>query len=172
MSAAAIRRTGQPVRRDSYDVDDPRAQVFRPIEGGMKFVDAYLAVLEEWDNQIKKKGEQHQLGGRCRKVLEVLLRRCTDFRTGVCEPCLDTLMKHTRLARATVVSALRRLSRHGFVNWVRRTIRTDNAIGEGPQVKQASNAYFFDLALLPKRVAMALTAKLRKKAVTIVVAGD
>ena len=48
------RRTYQPVRRDSFDVNDKRAQVFRPIEGGIAFVDAYLKVLEEWADLVKQ----------------------------------------------------------------------------------------------------------------------
>lgn len=167
MNAVTDKRTFQPVRRDSFDIDDPRAQVFRPIEGGIKFVEVLLDALDEWDNQIKRKGERHQIGANARRVLEVLLRRCTDFRTGISEPCLDTLMKHTRLARATVVASLARLAKHGFIDWVRRTMRTDNDPGEGPQVKQVSNAYFFDLTRLPKRVVTWIQAKLRKKGVTI-----
>lgn len=160
-------RTFQPVRRDSFDVDDPRAQVFRPIEGGIKFVEVYLEVFDEWANIIKKPGEQHELNANCRKVLEKILRKCTDFKTGVCEPCIDTLMRLTRLARATVVRCLKMLARHRFIDWIRRTIRTDIDPGEGPQVKQVSNAYFFDLAQLPKRVLMAIQQKLRKKQVVI-----
>jgi hypothetical protein len=148
-------------------VEDPRAQVFRPIEGGFQFVDAYLRVFDEWADVIKKKGSQHELSRNARKVLEKLLLKCTDFKTGISEPCLDTLMTHTRFARATVVRALAMLNKHGFVDWVRRTTPTDNAPGDGPQVRQVSNAYFFDLARLNKRVLMALRQKLRRKSVVI-----
>jgi hypothetical protein len=167
MTAATANRTFQPVRRESYDVDDPRAQVFAPIEGGIKFVDAYLGVFDEWADVIKKKGAQHELSRNCRKVLEKLLLRCTDFKTGISEPCLDTLMRHTRFARATVVRSLAALAKHGFVDWVRRTTPTDNAPGDGPQVRQVSNAYFFDLARLNKRVLMALRQRLRKQSIVI-----
>ena len=166
-AAAGARRTHQPVRRDSFDVDDPRAQVFRPIEGGFRFVGPYLEVFDEWADLIKQKGRQHELNQNCRKVLHRLLTRCTDFKTGICEPCLDTLMKHTRLARATVVRALALLSKHGWLDWVRRTIRTDLDPGEGPQVKQASNAYFFDLSRLPRRALARLRQKLRKRQVPV-----
>lgn len=168
-SAAAFKgqRTMQPVRRDSLDVDDPRAQVFRPVEGGHKFVDAVLWAFDEWADITKKAGKPHQLNANCKKVLEVLLRRCTDFQTGVCEPCLDTLMRYTRFARPTVVRCLRVLKAAKFVNWLRRTMRTDNAPGEGPQVRQVSNAYWIELAEMPKRVAMAVRARLRKAGVKI-----
>jgi hypothetical protein len=149
-------------------VNDPRAQVFRPIAdgttaGGLKFVDAYLEVFDDWADMIKRKGEQHELTQNCRKVLHRLLTRFTDFKTGICEPCLDTLMAQTRLARATIVRALAMLNKHGFLDWVRRTIRTDLDPGDGPQVKQVSNAYYFDLSRLHKRVLMALRQKMRRK---------
>jgi hypothetical protein len=162
-AAAAQRRTYQPVRRESFDVDDARAQVFRPIAGGHAYVDALLACYDEWADIRKKAGKAHELSANCKKVLEVLLRKLTNFGTGICEPCLDTLQARTRFARATIVRALRILRNEGFLRWVRRTVRTDNPPGEGPQVRQVSNAYWFDLAVLPKRVAMAIKARLRKK---------
>lgn len=167
MSAA---RTFQPVRRDSYDVDDPAiAHAWRPIEGGLKFVDAYLEVFDEWADIKKAKGAQHELSRNVRKVLEKMLLKCTDFRTGICEPCLDTLQRHTRFARATVVRALAILAKHKWVDWYRRTAPTDNAPGEGPRVRQVSNAYFLDLGRLNTRIKMALRQKLRKKQVKTVV---
>lgn len=163
---AATKRTYQPIRRDSFDIDDPAiAHVWQPIEGGIKFVSAYLDVFDEWADIIKKRGAQHELSRNCRKVLEKLLLKCTDFNTGICEPCLDTLMKHTRFARATVVRALAKLNEHHFIDWVRRTMPTDNAPGEGPQVRQVSNAYFLDLGRLNTRIKMALRQKLRKRQV-------
>ena len=99
--AAFDRRTLQPVRRDSFDVNDKRAQVFRPIEGGIAFVDDYLKMFREYADLIKRPGERHLLTANCGRVLEVLLKKCCDFKTGICEPSLDTLMRHTRFARAT-----------------------------------------------------------------------
>jgi predicted transcriptional regulator len=165
MMHAAIdqRRTTQPVRRDSFDVNDKRAQVFRPIDGGIAFVDAYLKVLEEWADMVKQKGEAHRLTANCHRVLAAILKRCTDFKTGICEPSLDTIMKHTRFARATVVSALKRLWSAGFIDWIRRTVPTDNAGGEGPQIRQTSNAYFFDLSRLPERCMKRLKEIMRRK---------
>jgi hypothetical protein len=43
-----------------------------------------------------------------------------------------------------------RLREHGFLTWIRRTEPTENAGGYGPQVKQISNAYGFDVTKLPK----------------------
>ncbi|MFD2428215.1 hypothetical protein ACFSUK_08290 [Sphingobium scionense] len=61
-----------------------------------------------------------------------------------------------------MVDAMRRLKDHGFLNWVRRTEKTGNEPGEGPRVKQATNAYFFDLHRLHKRAQMRLAQLLRK----------
>jgi hypothetical protein len=40
-----------------------------------------------------------------------------------------------------------RLKEHGFLDWIRRTEPTDN-VGAGPQVRQITNAYGFDLKQL------------------------
>lgn len=157
------RRTGESVRRDSYDVDDKRADVFRPIEHGLAFVDHYLQVFDDWRNLIKRKGEPHALNANCRAVLQTILKRCTDYKTGLCEPSLDALQRLTMLSRATIVQCLRRLCEHGFINWVRRTERTGNLPGQGPLVRQVSNAYFFDMKRLPERAFKWLKEKLRRK---------
>ncbi|WP_137681190.1 hypothetical protein [Aurantiacibacter suaedae] len=158
--------TGQPVRRDSFDINDPRAQVFRPLQHGIAFVDRYLDVFDDWRNLIKRKGEQHELNANCRTVLATILRKCINFKTGLCEPSLDALMRLTKLSRATIVRCLKQLNAHGFIDWIRRTERTGNAPGEGPQVRQVSNAYFFDMARLPERCFKWLKEKLRRKGKT------
>lgn len=159
------RRTGQPVRRDSFDLDDPRANVARPIELGMAFVDALTEVLAEWDEYRKGLGQQYEFGLSGRLVLRALLR-CTDFKTGICEPSIDTLQRITKLARATVVRSLKLLFRDGFINWIRRTAKTGAAPGEGPAVKQVSNAYWFDPGRLNSRCRGRLSERLRKRGKT------
>lgn len=160
------RRTEQPVRRNSYDVGDRRAQVFRPIGdgtkvGAMRWRDRYLQVAEEYDRQMKKPGERHPIGANALRVLKALLwLPGLDFKTGRLDPAIATIQDKTGFARKTVVDALRRLKDHGFLNWIRRTERTGN--DEGPQVKQATNAYFFDLHRLHKRAQMRLRQLLRK----------
>ena len=149
------------VRRDSFDIHDPRAQVFRPIEHGLKFVDAMLQEFDEGDDLTKRHGKRHAMGQNCRKVLRWLLRLC-DFKTGTCEPSIDTLTAKTKFARPTVVRALKILWANGFIDWIRRTVKTDNAPGEGPAVKQFTNAYFFDTKRLPDRCFKRLTQLLRK----------
>ncbi|EPR09858.1 hypothetical protein M527_06940 [Sphingobium indicum IP26] len=160
------RRTEQPVRRNSYDVDDRRAQVFRPIGdgtkvGAMRWRDRYLQVAEEYDRQMKKPGARHPIGANALRVLKTLLwLPGLDFKSGRLEPAIATIQEMTGFARKTVVDALRRLKEHGFLNWVRRTEKTGNE--DGPRVKQATNAYFFDLARLHKRALMRLQQLLRR----------
>ena len=177
MSAAAVglrsyQRTNQPVRCESLDVDDPRAQVFRPIVGGIAFVEEYLDAFTQWSNQIKVAGARHELSQNCRRVLEVILRNCADFVSGACEPCLDTLQAKTRFARPTIVRAIKLLQKHKWLFKLRRTERTGNRPDEGPAVRQVSNAYWLDLAALPKRVQMHLAARMRKKGKPLTIARE
>ena len=76
---------------------------------------------------------------------------------------LDALMRQTRLSPATAVRCLKQFNAHGFIDWIRRTERTGNAPGEGPQVRQVSNAYFFDMTRLPERCFKWLKEKLGRK---------
>lgn len=154
---AGGRRTYQPVRRDSFDVEDRRAQVARPNKLGMIFVDAMMEVFDKFAGEIKQKGKGHELNGSVRLVYRALLR-CWDFKTGICEPCYDTLQRMTKLARATCVRAVKLLDRYGFLSYIRRTEKTGIAPGEGPQVKQVSNAYWFD----PSRLAAEAYARLQR----------
>lgn len=158
------RRTEQPVRRNSYDIDDRRAQVFRPIgdgtlKGALRWRDKFLQVVKEYDREMKEKGKRHPIGANAIRVLEALLWHCgVDFRTGRLDPAIATIQEKTGFARKTVVDALARLKEHGFLNWVRRTERTGNEPGQGPRVKQATNAYYFDM----KRLANRATAAFRR----------
>jgi hypothetical protein len=150
------------VRRDSYDIDDPRAQVFRPIgdgtiAGAMGWIDALLQTAREFDRYHKKPGQRGGLGGPyVITVLEALLGRrgvvAIDFKSGRLDPALTTLEKITGYARGTIVRALAKLREHGFLDWVRRSRKTGNDREFGPQREQTSNAYFFSLSRLPKAV--------------------
>lgn len=153
----AKRRTFQPVRRSSYDVNDRRAKVWRPIAdgsvaGALRWKDKLVQTAQEYDDHLKEFGSRlGPLGDSGIRVLDTLLTRCCDFKTGRCEPAIETIMRYTRYARATVVYALSRLREHGFLDWVRRTRPTGNERHEGPQVAQETNAYFFDLTRLAER---------------------
>ena len=93
------------------------------------------------------------------QVFEALIRHM-DFRTGRCDPSLDTIAATCKLSRRTVVRHLDVLRRERLIDWARRTVKTGNAPGEGPQRKQTSNAYFVDLARLPVEILRTLRQKL------------
>jgi len=64
-------------------------------------------------------------------------------------------------ARPTVVSLLSKARAYGLVDWVRRTESTDNRYG--PQRRQISNAYFFEVTRLPIEALRRLRQLLAKK---------
>ncbi|RVU03951.1 hypothetical protein EOE18_13945 [Novosphingobium umbonatum] len=142
-------------RRDSYDENDRRAQIFRPIAGGntaeaLRWRDKLLQVAREYNVLHKEKGKREgPLGNNALWVLEVLLG-FVDFGSGRCDPAIDTICAKAKLARATVVAAIERLKEHGFIDKVRRTRKTGRARSEGPQREQISNAYAFAVNLKDK----------------------
>lgn len=160
-------------RRNSYDENDPRAQIFRPICKGnraeaLRWRDKLLQVAREYNTHHKKAGEREgPLGSNGLWVLEVLLGY-VDFATGRCEPALDTICKKACLARATVVRAIEALKAHGFIDKVRRTRRTGRTRAEGPQREQISNAYAFATGLVDgvrKRFAQLIDGRRRAAAI-------
>lgn len=166
--AAAAARAGKTrgpdrkVRRESYDVDtDPRARVFRRIEdgtmvAGLAWVEDVLRLAKKFDqlHSKSKKGEHMPIQGNGHLVLEVILRKGLDFKTGQLDPAIETIKHWTGLSRKAVISALNRLSKSGFLKWVRRTQKTDNEGEYGPQRAQITNAYYFAFDELPKAVRM------------------
>ncbi|MBZ6379081.1 hypothetical protein B5C34_09565 [Pacificimonas flava] len=147
------RRTFQPVRRNSYDVDDPRLsrwwQPAAPNRGAWRrTMRIRLDAAERFDRKRKAVGKRNgPLGHVALEVLR-LLYGMIDYRSGRLDPSIDTICARTRRARAAVVRAMRRLKEHGFLEWRRRTEPTGNE-GAGPQVRQATNAY-----RLPRPAAM------------------
>ncbi|MBN9145352.1 MULTISPECIES: helix-turn-helix domain-containing protein [unclassified Novosphingobium] len=148
-------RISDRVRRESYDENDRRARIFRPICGGrtadaLRWRDKLLQVAREYNTLHKRKGEREgPLGSNGLWVLEILLS-LVDFTSGRCDPALDTICAKAKLARATVVRAIDALQDHGFLQKVRRTRKTGMAPTEGPQRQQISNAYAFAVALRDK----------------------
>jgi len=88
-------------------------------------------------------GAKHRLRRIDITVLRALIRR-VDFRTGRLFPAIATIAADAGCHRNSVIGALARLKFHGFLNWVRRTVRTGAAGTFGPQREQTSNAYYFD----------------------------
>jgi hypothetical protein len=137
-----IRRTFQPVRRNSYNVGEREHRLWRPVN--KREISARLKAAEWYDRQNKEPGARNGALGHI--GLEVLreLYRIVDFKSGRLEPAIDTIMQRIKRSRAAVVRALARLKKHGFLDWIRRTEPTENE-GQGPQVRQVTNAYWFGL---------------------------
>lgn len=136
------------VHRNSYDIDDSRARVFRPVgDGG---VPAGLNWIED-QKELARQIRLHNLKDpRLPQILpsHLLLHEALldsrDFLTGRWDPDYTALMKKTGLSRDTVATGLHRLEAVGLIGRVRRTVKIDSNGESGPQRKQISNAYFFD----------------------------
>lgn len=151
-----IQRTFQPVRRDSRHAGEREHRIWRPLgstkQAARLRIGAVMQAAEFYDRQGKQPGERNgPLGHVGIEVLRALFR-IVDFKTGRLEPAIATICDRIRRSRAAVVRALARLKAHGFLDWIRRTEPTNN-VGAGPQVRQITNAYGFDLANLPRSAA-------------------
>jgi hypothetical protein len=140
--AAKARRTFQPVRRNSYHAGEREARLWRPI--AKDEIGPRLRAAEVYNREHKEAGKRNGPLGHI--GIEVLreLYRLVDYKSGRLDPSIDYLTKKLRRSRDAVVRALAALRRHGFLQWIRRTEPVDNP-GAGPQVRQISNAYWFDL---------------------------
>lgn len=158
-----IRRTFQPVRRNSYNIGERESRFWRasPAER----MQAICEAAELHDDAGKKAGKRNgPLGYVALKVLRYLAKR-VDWKTGRLEPAIDTIARATRLARSAVISALARLKAEGFLEWMRRTEVIEDAVGPGPRVRQVSNAYRLAApASWAKRVAQRAAELLARRA--------
>lgn len=151
------RRTFQPVRRDSRHRGEREERIWRPLGGtrreARQFIGAMLQAAEFYELHNKQPGKKNgPIGHVGIEVLRALLLRFADWKTGRLEPAIATICEKTRRSRAAVVAALARLKALGFLDWIRRTEPTEN-VGAGPQVRQISNAYGFDVMRLPRSAA-------------------
>lgn len=99
-------------------------------------------------------------------ILRALIERI-DFATGRLFPSIDRIASDAGCHRNSVIAALKRLKFHGFIDWVRRSVRTGNDGQFAPQREQTSNAYYFRhrqtmAARTWQRFIQVLTAKLRR----------
>ncbi|WP_373928696.1 helix-turn-helix domain-containing protein [Sphingomonas aerolata] len=76
-------------------------------------------------------------------VLDALLERI-DHATGALFPSYETIAEWAVCSRNAAIKAIARLKARGFIDWVRRSIRTNNEGEFAPQREQTSNAYYFD----------------------------
>jgi hypothetical protein len=142
------RRTGQPVRRNSFNRGEREHLIWRALgeskAEARRFKWAVREAAKRLDHATKDPGTRMgALGLSGRAVLEALCEIVDDV-SGRLEPSIATIAEKAKLGIRTVVRALRRLSDHGFLSWLRRTEAIDND-GAGPQVQQVTNAYWFEL---------------------------
>jgi hypothetical protein len=145
---ANTRRTGQPVRRNSYHRGEREHLIWRPLgktkADARRFRGALLKAAKRLDHSTRDPGTRMgALGLSGRAVLEALCE-IVDDASGRLEPSIATIAERAALGVRTVVRALKRLRNHGFLSWLRRTEALDND-GAGPQVTQITNAYWFEL---------------------------
>lgn len=160
---------GETAWRRSYDMDDKRAQVSQTYwdvsannENALRFFEAFAKTVTSYSAHIRKANKPLPISMNGRAVLDALLFYM-DGKTGRCDPCLDTIQKKSNLSRRTVVRQLDKLRELKIINWVRRTVKTGNAKGKGPQRQQTSNAYFIDMLNLPIEIVRTLRQKLGDK---------
>lgn len=156
LSQSKVRRTFQPVRRNSYNVGDREDRFWRPMDPKTKW--ANIRAAETYDRRNKEAGKRNGPLGHI--ALDILreLYRIVDYRTGRLDPSIDFLMGKLSRSRAAVCAALARLKEHGFIDWIRRTEPTGNT-GWGPQVRQISNAYRLCMPKAAQKVVDYITGK-------------
>lgn len=122
----------------------------------------FATTVRKYSSHIREKGKQLPISMTAQAVLGALLA-LMDGKTGRCDPSLDEISKRSDMSRRTVVRQLEVLRERKIVNWVRRTVKTGNAKGAGPQRQQTSNAYFIDMMNLPIEIVRTLRQKLGDK---------
>jgi hypothetical protein len=142
------RRTGQPVRRNSFNRGEREHLIWRSLghsrSEARRFKWAVKEAAKRIDHTTKEPGTRMGvLGLSGRAVLDALFE-IVDDASGRLEPSIATIAEKAKLGIRTVVRALRRLNDHGLLSWLRRTEAVDND-GAGPQVTQITNAYWFEL---------------------------
>lgn len=172
VGATAQRGTDNPVWRGSVDIEDDKAKVGRPFGDGSKHqalavIDAIIETANVWAEKIKEAGKQHRLSQNVLKTLRVTLRRFMDFASGECAPSLEMIMDATGFSRITVIRHLKTLRELNWFDWVRRTEKTGNGPKDGPTVKQATNAYFFEISRLPLEAQIHMRQILKRRGIVI-----
>ncbi|MFN3389901.1 MAG: RNA replicase [Allosphingosinicella sp.] len=121
-----------------------------------------IKAAETFENQTKRargKGANGgELGPATIKVLKALFQ-IVDYKSGRLEPSYDYIAWKAFVSRSSVAKAIKRLRHYGFLDWLRRAEETD-VDGQGPQVRQVSNAYWFSL----RGIAAAMVKRLMGKA--------
>ena len=129
--------------------------------------------VEKYSQHTREAGKTLPISSNADRVLKALLN-LMDGKTARCDPSLDRISEKCGLSRRTVVRQLEALRSLKIIDWVRRTVKTGNPKGEGPQRQQTSNSYFINLTTLPIEMIRTLRQRLGDKLreVARVVAGS
>lgn len=149
-------RTGQPVWRNSYYVGTIEHKFWRPIGSGSKrdgrrYTGALLKAARKLELESRAQRREVEPGCRNGKLgalgLEVLGVLCelVDFANGRLDPAVGTIAERLGRSYSAVHRALRRLQLAGFLNWIRRSKKREDADSAGPQIEQVSNAYVLEM---------------------------
>lgn len=148
-AAITAERKRTPVRRSSRPAGRCEGLFWRPISA-QEAMQIRIAA-ERYELATKEKGRRNgALGGVGLQVL-AYLTRLVHARTGRLDPSIDYLMAKLKRSRDAIVTALKALRAHGFLDWLRRYVPTGND-GRGPQVIQTSNAYRLSLPARARRL--------------------
>lgn len=148
MTAYAARRTGAPIRRHSRTAGRCEIGFWRPFDP--RDVPRFMLAAERLERAGRAPGKRSgPLGPVGLEVLRELMR-LIDYRTGRLEPSITRLMERLRRSRDAIVRALANLRAAGFLDWLRRWEPTGR--DDGPQVRQASNAYRLHLPEAARRL--------------------
>ena len=186
---SAVGEQSGKVWRNSYPVNDPRAQVARRFGDGSVYQGKIAArciaeAAGEWAAMMRAKCQpqedcqycqarkdhkpcrQHGYAWLHRGVINTLrlfLSQCPDWATGKIEVTLERIAEVAQCSRITVIRHLKALRKAGWIDWVRRIKRNGDS---GPWVTTA-NAYFFEKSRLPKRARMHLAQKLKRAGLSL-----
>ena len=150
-------QTGEPfrIRRNSYYEGQLEDRLWRPFAGGqVRAARRRAAVMLRTARKVELRTLRHRravrkglrtgaIGRVGLEVLEILLMKFLDYRTGCLEPAVATIADELGRAYSSVHRALKRLREAGWLYWMRRCRPTGN--GEGPQIEQITNAYVIDV---------------------------
>ena len=143
---AKARRRGrqdrQPVRGGSHRRGRCEATFWRRTSRQER--SRILMAAEDFEKNSRKPGRAKGELGHIGVALLRLLCNLVDHQTGRLEPSIAHLMLKLKRCRRSVVEALKALRRHGFLDWLRRYEET-GCEGEGPRVRQVTNAYRLSL---------------------------
>jgi len=109
-----------------------------------------VLAARRFERRTMQKGRQNgALGFVALEIIE-LLANLVHQQTGRLDPTITYLMRTLGRSRDAIVRALQALRRHGFLQWIRRYVET--RVGEGPKVRQTSNAYRLTMPAAAERL--------------------